>query len=135
MKRKARGWGASGNNSGPTRSRGNVTSREKEDQVVGVGLAPLLVVEDVDEDPQGANATFKGDLVLLSGPGEYGTWGRELLSFCEQSRRKDMRYRVSVSRGCVIARQLCPRLNNFELPLVFTAWRTCNIYSTIFFVH
>jgi hypothetical protein len=37
-----------------------------------------LVTEDVDDDPRGANATFKDDLMLLAGPGDDGLWQREL---------------------------------------------------------
>ena len=58
-----------------------------------------MVVEDVDEDPQGANATFKDDLVLLSGP----AWGRELTKLlrAEQKERYEIQgQRVARVRRC-----------------------------------
>jgi hypothetical protein len=32
-----------------------------------------LIIEDVNDDSQGANATFKDDLMMLAGPGDDGT--------------------------------------------------------------
>ena len=56
-----------------------------------MGLLKYLVVEDVD-DPQGANANFKDDLMLLAGPDDDGTRGRELAKLlqAEQKERDEM---------------------------------------------
>jgi hypothetical protein len=56
-------------------------------------LAPeelkYLVTEDVNDDPQGANATFKDDLMLLGGLGDKdGLWQRELIKFLQAKVRE-----------------------------------------------
>lgn len=68
-----------------------------------MGLAPeqlkYRVVEDVDDHPQGARFTFEDDLVLLSGPGNDGTWGRELPKLLQaEQRERDEIQRLRVAR-------------------------------------
>jgi hypothetical protein len=47
-----------------------------------------LVTEDVDDDSRGAHATFKDDLMLLAGPGDDGTWARELAKLLREEQQE-----------------------------------------------
>ena len=78
------------NNSRPImRSQGHVLSGEEREQDI---WAPeerkYLIVDDVDNDSRGAHATFKDDLMLLAGPGDDGTWAKELANLLQQEQQE-----------------------------------------------
>jgi hypothetical protein len=85
-----------------TRSRDNSTSRKAGEKVVGAGLgsemSPVikqwsdLVVEDVDDDAQDDDASYKHELMLLAGPGDSGFCRNELVKLlrAEQKEREEM---------------------------------------------
>jgi hypothetical protein len=58
--------------------------------------------EVVDDDSQGARATFKDDLMLLAGLGDDhdGTWVRELAKLLREEQQERTSYRNSALRGC-----------------------------------
>jgi hypothetical protein len=77
-----------------TRSQGHVLSREEREQDIWVNLTPeerkYLIIDDVDNDSRGAHATFKDDLMLLAGPGDDGTWAKELAKLLEEEQQEQV---------------------------------------------
>ena len=127
--RGQRGPGAPGGTSGPrTRSRDNGTSKRAGEKVVGAGLglemSPVikqwsdLVVEDVDDDAQDDDVSYKHELMLIAGPGDSGFCRNELVKLLRaEQRERERRCSSSVSQGCVNgSRQQRPSLKSLRTP-------------------
>ena len=73
-------------------------SRKAGEKVVGAGLGPEmppvikqwsdLVVEDVDDDAQDDDVSYKHELMLLAGPGDSGFCRNELVKLLQAERKE-----------------------------------------------
>jgi hypothetical protein len=87
-----------------------------------------LVVEDVDDDAQDDDVSYKHELMLLAGPGDSGFCRNELVKLLRAEQRERGDAAAACRKGASMAADSsAPVLNHFGLP-------TSLVFATIYLV-